>query len=133
MAEQDTWVKLRQVVLAVPDVPAASVEAGREFGLARGFADPMLAEIGMDDESCILGDGSTFLEFVGPLRPDASVRRWLDKDGPGGYAQRGRPREPAYFVPGGRPMLSAIGVRPSAAEPWTGGPLVLSGVRFEAA
>lgn len=80
------WVRIRQVVLGVTDVAVASERIQQEFGLAPGFADPMLAEIGMADESIILGNGRTFLEFVGPLNPDASIQNWLSKGGPGGYA-----------------------------------------------
>ena len=82
-----SFVQLRQAVIGVPEVAAASTQAQKELGLAPGFADPLLAEIGMDDESLVLGDHRSFLEFVAPMRPDTSIARWLDKGrGPGGYA-----------------------------------------------
>lgn len=80
------WVRIRQVVLAVPDIAEASARLRAEFALAPGFADPLLADVGMDDESIVLGNGATYLEFVAPLSPDTSVQRWLDRTGPGGYA-----------------------------------------------
>lgn len=86
MQDVDHWVKLRQVIIADHRVPPTAAELRETFGLAPGFADAMLAEIGMDDESIILGDGETYLEVVAPLRPDAAVAGWLAKGGgPGGY------------------------------------------------
>lgn len=82
-----TFVQVRQAVIGVPDVGPASTRVQQELGLAPGFADPLLAEIGMDDESLVLGDERSFLELVAPLRPDVSLARWLAKGGgPGGYA-----------------------------------------------
>jgi hypothetical protein len=83
--QEKPMIKLRQAVVAVPDVDAAGAEARKELGLAPGFPDPLLHDVGMADESIILGDGASFLEFVGPLRPDTGIQRWLDKAGPGGY------------------------------------------------
>ena len=80
-------IALRQAVIGVPDVTEAASRACDELGLTRGFADPLLDDMGMSDESMVLGDGKSFLEFVGPLTPEASIATWLAKGGgPGGYA-----------------------------------------------
>ncbi len=80
----DRWVILRQVVLGVPDIEVATTEFRDELGLGEGFADPMLEDIGMSDETIRVGV-ETHLEFVGPLREDVSIAKWLSKGGPGGY------------------------------------------------
>ena len=86
LSDSGHWVKLRQVILAADEVGPAAAELCDTFGLACGFADVMLADIGMDDESIILGNGETYLEVVAPLRPDTGVAGWLSRGGgPGGY------------------------------------------------
>jgi hypothetical protein len=86
MSDSGHWVKLRQVILAADEVGPAAAELCDAFGLARGFADLMLQDIGMDDESIVLGNGETYLEVVAPLRPDTGVAGWLARGGgPGGY------------------------------------------------
>ena len=80
-------MQLRQAVIGVSEVEPAAIQLRKELGLAKGFADPLLAEIGMDDESLVLGDHLSFLEFVAPMRDDVSLARWLAKGGgPGRYA-----------------------------------------------
>lgn len=79
-------VKIRQLAIGVPDVAAAAAQARKELGLAQGFADHLLAEIGLDDDAMIMGDGRSFLEYVGPLSEDSPIQRWLAKGGSGGYA-----------------------------------------------
>lgn len=79
-------VQIRQLAIGVPDVAAAAEQARKELGLARGFADHLLEEIGLDDDAMIMGDGRSFLEYVGPLGADSAIHRWLAKGGPGGYA-----------------------------------------------
>ena len=82
----ESFVQLRQAVLGVQDVGESTALARKELGLAPGFADPLLEDIGMADESMILGDSRSYLEFVAPLTPESGIQRWLDKGGPGGYA-----------------------------------------------
>jgi len=79
------WTILRQVVLAVDDAEVASKEAREALGLGDSFADPMLAEIGIADETIRVG-GQAHLEFISPLDPSGAVATWLTKGGgPGGY------------------------------------------------
>ena len=88
MPDDAAFVQVRQVVLGVPEVAPAAARAQAALGLAPGFADPLLEEIGMADECMVLGDGLGFLEYVAPTRADAGVQRWLDRGHgePGGYA-----------------------------------------------
>lgn len=78
------WAILRQVVLGVEDAEVAAKEAREALGLGGSFADPMLADIGLADETIRLGP-EAHLEFVSPLSPDVGLATWLTKGGPGGY------------------------------------------------
>jgi hypothetical protein len=82
-----SFIQLRQAVIGVPEIAPSAAQARKELGLAPGFADPLLEDMGMADESIVLGDGRSFLEFVAPLNDQASIARWMAKGGgPGGYA-----------------------------------------------
>lgn len=103
-----SFVQVRQVVVGVPEVAPAAQRAQECLGLAPGFADPLLEEIGMADECMVLGDGRGFLEYVAPLRPDAGLQRWLDRGAgaPGGYALSVQVSSLAPYLP----RLEALGV-----------------------
>ena len=74
---------LRQVVLGSPDLEATTRQLRESLGLPRGFADPLLEEIGMADETIRVGS-EAHLEVVAPLRDDVSLAAWLRKGGGGG-------------------------------------------------
>lgn len=76
---------LRQVILGTSDL-AGTVAALRDhLGLAAGFGDPLLAEVGLADETIRVGP-QAYLEVVAPLHADAQINRWLAKTSGGGYA-----------------------------------------------
>jgi hypothetical protein len=74
---------MRQVIIGTSEMETASKELRSAFGLAPGFADPILETIGMDDETLRVGD-EAHLELVGALTPDASIATWCAKVGGGG-------------------------------------------------
>ncbi|TQS41936.1 hypothetical protein [Cryptosporangium phraense] len=74
---------LRQVVLGASDVEVTGKQLRETFGLAPGFADPILEDIGMADETIRVGE-EAHLEVVGPLREDTSIAAWIRKGGSGG-------------------------------------------------
>jgi hypothetical protein len=74
---------MRQVIIGTSEMETASKELRSAFGLAPGFADPILETIGMDDETLRVGD-EAHLELVGALSPDASIATWCAKVGGGG-------------------------------------------------
>jgi hypothetical protein len=102
------FTQVRQVVVGVPEVAPAAQRAQECLGLAPGFADPLLEEIGMADECMVLGDGRSFLEYVAPTRPDAGLQRWLDRGAgaPGGYALSVQVSSLAPYLP----RLEALGI-----------------------
>lgn len=74
------WADIRQVVMATSDIEADGAEARRLFGLGPGFADPVLKEIGLLDDTMAVGE-RRYLELVAPDREDHPVARWLAKVG----------------------------------------------------
>ncbi|GAA0233372.1 hypothetical protein [Cryptosporangium japonicum] len=78
-----TFPILRQVVLGASDAEVTGKQLRETFGLAPGFADPLLDDIGLADETIRVGS-EAHLEVVAPLRDDVSLANWLRKGGGGG-------------------------------------------------
>ncbi|MGJ9422582.1 hypothetical protein [Aeromicrobium sp. CF3.5] len=78
-----TFPIIRQVIIGAGDMETASKEMREAFGLAKGFADPLLEGIGMDDETFRVGP-EAHLELVGALTPEAPIAKWCEKVGGGG-------------------------------------------------
>jgi len=77
---------IRQVVLGAGDLEECGGRLRDALGLPQGFADPLLEEIGLADETLRIGR-EAHLEVVAPLTGEASLARWLAKGGgDGGYA-----------------------------------------------
>lgn len=83
MIKHGTFPIIRQVILGAGDMESASKELRSAFGLAKGFADPLLEEIGMDDDTFRVGP-EAHLELVGALTPEAPINKWISKVGGGG-------------------------------------------------
>ncbi|SKB05258.1 VOC family protein [Aeromicrobium choanae] len=71
---------LRQVVIGARDLEATSRELRETFHLEPGFADPLLEEMHLADETIPVGP-EAHLELVGPLSDRASINAWLDRVG----------------------------------------------------
>lgn len=78
-----TFPIIRQVIIGAGDMSIASKELREAFGLAVGFADPLLEGINMDDETFRVGP-EAHLELVGALTPEAPIAKWCEKVGGGG-------------------------------------------------
>lgn len=74
---------MRQVIIGAGDMEQASKEMRAAFGLAKGFADPLLEEMNMDDDTFRVGP-ETHLELVSGLTPEAPISKWAAKVGGGG-------------------------------------------------
>ncbi|WP_328389609.1 hypothetical protein [Nocardia sp. NBC_00416] len=85
MIDQDEFPILRQVVLGAANVESVAEQLSGSFGLAPGFADPILETMGLADETIRVGP-QAHLEVVAPLRDDVALASWLRKGGGGGYA-----------------------------------------------
>lgn len=78
-----TFPIIRQVIIGAGDMDVASKEMREAFGLAKGFADPLLEGINMDDETFRVG-AESHLELVGALTDEAPIAKWCQKVGGGG-------------------------------------------------
>lgn len=79
----DNWAIMRQVVIGAEDLETTGKEMREAFGLAPGFADPLLDEMGLGDETFRVGP-EAHLEVVAPIAPTAGINGWLTKGGGGG-------------------------------------------------
>lgn len=81
----EAWAILRQAVLATTDHDATSARLREALGLAPGFADPLLADMGLRDETFRVG-AQAHVEIVSPTDDENPINRWLAKVGGGaGY------------------------------------------------
>ena len=81
-------MRLRQVVLAAPDLQPIADRIQQHLGLPDPFADPGVAEFGLHNAVFEVGD--TFLEVISPTRPDTAAGRYLER--------RGTPEAAGYMV-----------------------------------
>ena len=79
------WAILRQAVIATTEHDETSRRVRGSLGLAPGFQDPLLEEMGLRDETFRVGK-EAHLEIVSPIAAEASINKWLAKvGGHGGY------------------------------------------------
>lgn len=100
-----TRLRLRQLVIAADNSQTAD-ELQAVLGLGEPYADPGVAEFGL--ENAVFAIGDQFLEVIWPVAKDAPVHRFLKKNGgPGGYM--------AIFetddLKGARARLDGAGIR----------------------
>ena len=76
-------MRLRQVVIAARDLEETVAHLTGIFGLDVCFRDPAVAEFGL--VNAVMPVGDTFLEVVSPVAGTAPARRFLDRNGDGGY------------------------------------------------
>ncbi|WP_456695954.1 hypothetical protein [Aeromicrobium sp. P5_D10] len=81
-----SFTTIRQVIIGTGDMEKASAQFQETFGLAEGFADPLLEPLGIDDQTFRVGP-EAHLELVGALKPEAAIAGWVAKVGGigGGY------------------------------------------------
>jgi hypothetical protein len=114
------WAIVRQLVLATADTQSAGSAIANELQLPPGFADPELANIGLDDYVMPVGP-QKFLEVVGPLDDKSYINRWLDRvGGSGGYCLSVQVPDVAAC----RARALALGIRLAADQTYLGHPLI---------
>jgi hypothetical protein len=74
------WAKLRQVILASPDIEVDGDHLRSTFSLGEGFSDPLLHEMQMSDLALAVGD-EAYLEVIGALSDEVPLAGWLAKMG----------------------------------------------------
>ena len=97
-------LRLRQLVIAAETRKTAD-QLQEVLDLGKPFADPGVAEFGL--QNAVFAVGEHFIEVVWPVKEDAPVRRFLDRNGEGGYM--------AIFqtddLAGARARLDGAGIR----------------------
>jgi hypothetical protein len=82
--DSGTGVRLRQAVLVAAELEPVAGRLREELGLGQPFADPGVAEFGIENAVFALGDA--FLEVIAPKQPGTAAGRYLERHGgDGGY------------------------------------------------
>ena len=88
-AGPEAWVTVTIVFLgidhvgiAVPDLDEAIAWYRETFGLA-SVHDEVNEEQGVREAMLAVGDGTTRIQLLAPLRPDSTIAAFLDRHGPG--------------------------------------------------
>ena len=76
-------MRVRQVVVAAPELEAAVSELRAELPLGAPYADPGVALFGL--RNAVMPMGDTFVEVVAPAQEGTAVGRFLERSGPGAY------------------------------------------------
>ena len=76
-------MRIRQIVFAARELARNAQRLGTLLALDPPFADPGVAEFGLDNAVFAFGD--QFIEIVSPTRGGTTAGRLLDKRGDGGY------------------------------------------------
>lgn len=76
-------MRIRQIVFAAHDLPAARSLLAALLPLGAPFRDPGVAEFGIDN--AVFGLGDQFIEVISPTRPDTACGRHLARQGDSGY------------------------------------------------
>jgi methylmalonyl-CoA/ethylmalonyl-CoA epimerase len=74
--------RIDHVGIAVPDLDEAIAWYGATFGLA-SVHEEVNEEQGVREAMLAVGDGSTRIQLLAPLRPDSAIAAFLDRSGPG--------------------------------------------------
>lgn len=77
-----TRLRLRQLVIASETLETAT-QLKEALDLGPPFHDPGVKEFGL--ENAVFAIGDQFLEIVAPVSKEAPARRFIEKNGPGGY------------------------------------------------
>lgn len=76
--------RLRQVVLAVGDLPSRRAEIETALGVRDPYVDPAVAHFGL--RNAVYEFGDCFIELISPTTDGTAAGRWLDRTGgDGGY------------------------------------------------
>ena len=78
-----TKTRLRQVVLAAPELEPVAEQLEATLGVRDGFNDPGVAAFGL--KNIVYSAGESFVEVVVPVEDDTAAGRTIAKQGEGGY------------------------------------------------
>ena len=76
-------MRIRQIVFATRELQPPAATLAALLGLAPPFADPGVAEFGL--QNAVFAFGDQFIEVVSPTQRGTTAGRLIDKRGEGGY------------------------------------------------
>ena len=76
------FLRVDHVGIAVPDLDEAIAWYADTFGLA-SVHEEVNEEQGVREAMLAVGDGTTRIQLLAPLRPDSAIAKFLDRKGPG--------------------------------------------------
>jgi methylmalonyl-CoA/ethylmalonyl-CoA epimerase len=76
------FLRIDHVGIAVPDLDEALAWYRETFGLA-SVHEEVNEEQGVREAMLAVGDGTTRVQLLAPLRPDSAIAKFLDRGGPG--------------------------------------------------
>ena len=76
------FLRVDHVGIAVPDLDEAIAWYGKTFGL-ESVHEEINEEQGVREAMLAVGDGTTRVQLLAPLRPDSAIAKFLDRSGPG--------------------------------------------------
>jgi methylmalonyl-CoA/ethylmalonyl-CoA epimerase len=76
------FLRIDHVGIAVPDLDEALAWYRETFGLV-SVHEEVNEEQGVREAMLAVGDGSTRVQLLAPLRPDSAIGTFLDRSGPG--------------------------------------------------
>ncbi len=76
------FLRIDHVGIAVPDLDDALAWYAKTFGLA-SVHEEVNEDQGVREAMLAVGDGTTQVQLLAPLRPDSALATFLDRHGPG--------------------------------------------------
>jgi methylmalonyl-CoA/ethylmalonyl-CoA epimerase len=76
------FLRIDHVGIAVPDLDAAIEWYAATFGL-HSVHEEVNEDQGVREAMLAVGDGTTRVQLLAPLRPDSAIGKFLDRSGPG--------------------------------------------------
>lgn len=76
------FLRIDHVGIAVPDLDAAIAWYGETFGI-ESVHEEVNEDQGVREAMLAVGDGTTRIQLLAPLRLDSAIAKFLDRSGPG--------------------------------------------------
>ena len=76
------FLRIDHVGIAVPDLDEALAWYAETFGL-HSVHEEANEDQGVREAMLAVGDGTTRIQLLAPLRPDSAIAKFLDRSGPG--------------------------------------------------
>jgi methylmalonyl-CoA/ethylmalonyl-CoA epimerase len=82
MSPSHIFSKVDHVGIAVPDLDEAIAFYRDAYGIV-SVHEEVNEEQGVREAMLVVGDGTTQIQLLAPLRPDSTIAKFIDRSGPG--------------------------------------------------